>query len=62
MSSPQTRPALLMARNTVFAIEPLDPLSYAAAMITLRVVAALAAVGPARRALRIDPLGALRTE
>jgi predicted permease len=48
--------------SALVAIEPFDPLSYAAATIALGVIAALAAVGPARRALRIDPLGALRIE
>ena len=48
--------------SALVAIEPFDPLSYGVATIALGIIAALAAIGPARRAMRVDPLIALRTE
>jgi ABC-type antimicrobial peptide transport system permease subunit len=39
-----------------------DPLSYAAAAIVLCVAAGLASFLPARRAARVDPMVALRSE
>ena len=48
--------------NSLFGIAPFDPATYAAAAITLGLIAAVATLGPARRALRIDPLVALRSE
>ena len=48
--------------SALFGIAPFDPFTYAAAAITLGVIATLATMGPARRALRIDPLVALRAE
>jgi len=46
----------------LFGITPTDPATFAAMLLVLGVVAALAGYVPARRASRIDPLVALRTE
>ncbi|MDQ3349441.1 MAG: ABC transporter permease, partial [Acidobacteriota bacterium] len=43
-------------------VRPIDPAAYAAGPLLLLVVATLAAYLPARRASRIDPMGALRAE
>ena len=49
-------------RHLLFGVSPLDPLTYAAAIVTLLVVVALACIGPAVRALRVQPVEVLRTE
>jgi ABC-type lipoprotein release transport system permease subunit len=46
----------------LFGITPTDPATFAAMLLTLGIVAGLAGYVPARRASRIDPLVALRTE
>ena len=43
-------------------IAPSDPLTYAAIAFVLSVVSIAASLAPARRAMRIDPVVALRTE
>ena len=50
------------ARSLLFGLEPGDPATLAGAVVTLAVVAVLAAYWPARRAARLDPLVALRED
>ncbi len=46
----------------LFGVSPLDPVAWGLAMTTLLVAAALANLVPARRAMRVDPMTALRSE
>jgi predicted permease len=50
------------ARSLLFQIEPADPVSLAMAVVLMVLVAGLAASLPIRRALRLDPMTALRCE
>jgi hypothetical protein len=52
----------LALRKEMYGVSNLDPLSYAAAAALFLVITALAALGPARRALRVDPIATLRSE
>jgi len=57
--------ALVVSRlmqQALFEVDPAEPLVYAALSITLLLVAEAASFYPARRATRIDPVIALRTE
>jgi putative ABC transport system permease protein len=55
--------ALALARlvsTLLFEVTPFDPPSYASTVFALLVVALLACWVPARRAMRVDPIAALR--
>jgi ABC-type lipoprotein release transport system permease subunit len=49
-------------RHVLYGISNLDPISYSAAIILLVVMSTIAALAPAQRALRVDPVRALRHE
>ena len=51
----------LMA-SLLFGVKPIDPLTYAAVAAALAAAAAMASYIPARRAMRVDPIVALRYE
>ncbi|HEX2166676.1 MAG TPA: ABC transporter permease, partial [Longimicrobiales bacterium] len=55
-------PLTLLLRGLLFGIEPLDPMSFAIAATVMILVGMLAALLPARRAARVEPLAALREE
>jgi putative ABC transport system permease protein len=46
----------------LFGVRPLDPAAWLLASLTLSIAAAAACYVPARRAMRVDPMVALRTE
>jgi len=48
--------------SLLFEVKPGDPLAFGAAVALLCLVALLAALLPARRAARLDPMDALREE
>jgi predicted permease len=49
-----------LMRKLLFEVQPLDPVAFAGAAALLAAFAALACYAPARRAVRVDPLVALR--
>jgi len=51
-----------LMRSVLFGVSPRDPLTFAAVAGLLIVVALLASYIPARRAMLIDPMVALRHE
>jgi ABC-type antimicrobial peptide transport system permease subunit len=54
--------AATFAKSLLFGIGTTDPVTIAVTVVTLICVAALAGYLPARRALRVDPMAALRYE
>jgi putative ABC transport system permease protein len=51
-----------LMKTLLFQVQPTDPLTFAGVSLVLGGAALLACYVPARRALRIDPLQALRSE
>ncbi len=55
-------PAAQMIRGIIWGVKPTDPLSLGFAMCLMLLIAGIAAFLPARRAMRVDPMVALRHE
>ena len=51
-----------VAQSLLFGVEPIDPISYSVAIGLLGTIAVAACAMPALRAMRVDPLVALRDE
>ena len=49
-------------RGLLYGVTPLDPLAWGAAALAMLAAGALANAVPARRAMRVEPLAALRTD
>jgi ABC-type antimicrobial peptide transport system permease subunit len=49
-------------RSALYGVSPADPIGLAAAVAVVAMITLLAAFAPARRALRVDPMTALRHE
>jgi ABC-type antimicrobial peptide transport system permease subunit len=54
--------ATRLVRSALFGVSTLDPVVYAGTAALLVGIAMLAALSPARRAVRVDPMVALRSE
>jgi hypothetical protein len=51
-----------LLRRELYGVSVVDPLAYASAIVLFAAAVVLAALGPARRALRVDPMQALRND
>ena len=51
-----------LMRGILYEVDPVDPVTFASVATLVLIVATLAALVPARRAMRVDPLIALRHE
>jgi putative ABC transport system permease protein len=51
-----------LMRGMLYEVDPIDPVTFASVAMLLSIVSALAALIPARRAMRVDPMIALRHE
>ncbi|HEV1286694.1 MAG TPA: FtsX-like permease family protein, partial [Bryobacteraceae bacterium] len=51
-----------LMRGMLYEIDPADPATFAGVAVLVLIVATLAALVPARRATRVDPMIALRHE
>ena len=49
-------------QSQLFGVTAIDPVTYCAVPVVLAIVAATAAWSPARRAMNVDPMEALRQE
>jgi predicted permease len=59
---PLTFLAIRPLKSMLYQMSPFDPVSFAVAIVAMIVVATCAALLPARRAARLEPMQALRTE
>jgi len=55
-------PAVQIIRGAIWGVRPTDPLSLSFAICLMLLIAGIAAFLPARRAMRVDPMVALRYE
>ena len=51
-----------LIRSRLYGVSPLDPIAFTGATLLLLVVMVVAALAPARRASRVDPVEVLRRE
>jgi ABC-type antimicrobial peptide transport system permease subunit len=49
-----------LLRSELWGTTPADPMTFAAAILTTVVIGAIACLVPARRAVRVEPMSALR--